>query len=475
MYNEEEFQNFYSDNVTQPQEEHKEAGFVEKKKKPHYRKMVKLAAGVVCAALIACGGYMAGCASAEKANMQVQGAVNSPSENQPNGVSIPGAGVMMPANLVSSSNNSQVYTAAEIAAKYKSAVVAITSKSTKEVYSMFSGTHQKESEGAGSGIIVAKTDTELIIATNNHVVEGTNSLTVCFNDSEEQIYEAYIKGTDASNDLAVVAVKLSDIPKEVQNLITIAVLGNSDECVIGEQVVAIGNALGYGQSLTGGYVSALNRVVTVDGVTYTLIQTDAAINPGNSGGALFNMRGEVIGINSVKFASSQIEGMGYAIPISKAIPILNELAAREKREAVPEEEQGYMGVSLINVTSTTNYYNMPLGIFVNSVEEGSAAEKAGMQNGDIITKFDKMAVSSSSQLKNYLQYYKEGETVEITVERLVNGSYAEKVLNITLGKKPASSVGQDTTNSQGIDEQDEKNDRFDFYDFWNGFGYFPNH
>ncbi len=302
------------------------------------------------------------------------------------------------------------------------------------------------------------------------MVEGAKELTVCFNDSAEQIYSAYIKGTDPSNDLAVVGIKLSDIPEKVLDTLTVAVLGDSNACVMGEQVVAIGNALGYGQSLTSGYISALDRVVTVDNVTYTLIQIDAAINPGNSGGALFNMHGEVIGINSVKFASSKVEGMGFAIPISKALPILNRLAEREPRELVAESEQGYLGITGNDVTSSVaGSYNMPVGAHVRSVTEGSAAEKAGLLAGDIITGFDGMAVSGMQQLKGYLQYYRSGETVEITVKRLESGSYTEKKLSLTLGERP-----EDLQDGTQQEVQQEPEDEWNFGDdFFDGLFRFP--
>ena len=210
---------------------------------------------------------------------------------------------------------------------------------------------------------------------------------------------------------------------------------------------------GYGQSLTSGYISALDRVVTVDNVTYTLIQTDAAINPGNSGGALFNMYGEVIGINSVKFASSNVEGMGFAIPISKAMSILNNLAEREPRELVDEEDQGFLGITGSDVTaSSANSYNMPVGVHVRSVEEGSGSEKAGMLAGDIITAFDGLPVSGMTQLKSNLQYYRKGETVKITVKRLTNGNYEEVILDVTLGERPEE---EETDNNLDNNQQQE--------------------
>lgn len=445
------------------------------KKKKHGKRFAKLTAGILCAALLVGGGFTAGStfgAKNQTAN-DVQGTSGNLLDQAPVEGEKGGAPAEPMTNVITANGTSgrTVYTPAQIAQKYLSSIVAITAKSKQEVYSMFGQKQEYESEGAGSGIIVAKTDTEYIIATNNHVVENASDLTVCFNDSEEQIYSAYIKGTDPSNDLAVIGVKLKDVPEKVQKLLTVAVLGNSDDCVMGEQVVAIGNALGYGQSLTSGYISALDRVVTVDNVTYTLIQTDAAINPGNSGGALFNMYGEVIGINSVKFASDKVEGMGFAIPISKALPILNELALRTPRELVEKDERGYLGVVGRDVDASMSGYNMPMGFYITEVEEGLAADKAGVKAGDIVTAFDKMTISGISQLKNYLQYYAKGEKVELTVKRLREGKYEDVTLYITLGEQP-----------EGLSEEAEEEDNssrgndngygfgFDWDDFFGGFG-----
>ncbi|MBQ9118837.1 MAG: trypsin-like peptidase domain-containing protein [Lachnospiraceae bacterium] len=429
------------------------------KKSGTRKKVTKAVAGVMCAALLACGGYAVGATfggfgSRSEAKEQLIPETGKSDTDIPNAT----AASTIALNNANDAANKKSYTVAEIAANCMSSVVAITAKSTEEVYTMFGQAQQYESEGAGSGIIIAKTEEELIIATNNHVVEGATDLTVCFNDSEEQIYESYIKGLDPSSDLAVVAVALEDIPAEVLKTLTVARLGDSDKCVIGEQVVAIGNALGYGQSLTSGYVSALNREVTVDEVTYQLIQTDAAINPGNSGGALFNMYGEVIGINSVKLAANEVEGIGYAIPISDAVPILTMLAEREAREAVAEEEQGYLGISGSDVGSTmASGYNMPVGVYVSEVTEDSAAEKAGVVKGDIITAFDKMNVSTMTQLKGYLQYYKAGETVELTVKRLEDGEYKEYTLEITLQEKPESMKASAEQEENNSNERNENN------------------
>ena len=338
-------------------------------------------------------------------------------------------------------------------------VVAITTVSVQEIPSFFGyGSRQYKSAASGSGIIVGDNDDELLIATNNHVVEGATTLSVCFIGDDvanaetetvnagdsgdlnlEDAVSAKIKGTDADNDLAVVAVRKSDIPEDTLNQIKIAQIGSSDDLVVGQQVVAIGNALGYGQSVTSGWVSALNRTIsTEDGTNSTgLIQTDAAINPGNSGGALLNMKGELIGINSAKYADSSVEGMGYAIPISKAKPILEDLMSRETREKVDDSEKGYLGVVLSNLTTEAiQMYNMPAGAFVRGVEQDSPAQQGGICKGDIIVKFDGQKVSDGDALLDKLQYYQAGETVEAVVARADGGEYTESTLEITLGERP---------------------------------------
>ena len=329
---------------------------------------------------------------------------------------------------------------ADIAENAMPTIVAITNKSVQEVQSFYRGrTFQYESESCGSGIIVGENDTELLICTNNHVVEGARELTVSFID--ESSYQAQIKGTDPSNDLAVVAVNLEDIDQDTLSQIKIAKLGDSDEMRVGEQVVAIGNALGYGQSVTTGIVSAKERTIDVQEgrsiYSYEdLIQTDAAINPGNSGGALLNMNGELIGINSAKASSSGVEGMGYAIPVSKAQPILEKLMNRETRNMVDEDEAAYMGISGEGVSSeAVQLYNVPAGIYLTQVAEDSPAAKAGLQVGDIITAFDDVQVTTMDELKDRLQYYKGGETVEMKVQSAANGAYTEKTVSITLGLK----------------------------------------
>lgn len=356
-------------------------------------------------------------------------------------------------------SDSENGTVAAVAQASMPSVVAITTVSVQEIPSFFGySSHQYKSASTGSGIIVGDNDDELLIATNNHVVDGATTLSVCFIGDDvanaetetvnagdngdlnvEDAVSAKIKGTDADNDLAVVAVKKSDIPEDTLNQIKIAQIGSSDDLAVGQQVVAIGNALGYGQSVTSGWISALNRTIsTDDGMNSTgLIQTDAAINPGNSGGALLNMKGELIGINSAKYADSAVEGMGYAIPISKAKPILEELMNRETREKVDNSKKGYLGVSLANLTTEAiEMYNMPTGAFVRSVEDDSPAQEAGICKGDIIVKFDGQKVSDGDDLLDKLQYYKSGEKIEAVIARATNGEYEENTVELTLGTRP---------------------------------------
>lgn len=310
-------------------------------------------------------------------------------------------------------------------------LVAITNKSVQEMQSMFGQTQAYESESSGSGIIIGKTDTELLMVTNNHVVSGAQDLSVGFVD--ESVAEAAVKGTDADHDIAVIAVKLSDLSEDTLSAIKVIEIGSSSNLEVGEQVVAIGNALGYGQSVTTGIVSALNREVTIDNTANTLIQTDAAINPGNSGGALLNMKGEVIGINEAKLSSNYVEGMGYAIPISDVEGIIGDLQNLQTRSEVDSEKMGYLGVTCQDVTSDiAQQYDMPEGVYLKSVVAGCAADKAGLKKGDILTRFDGMGVTTYDTLRDRLQYYEAGETVEVTVQSPENGSYVEKTVSLTL-------------------------------------------
>ena len=356
-------------------------------------------------------------------------------------------------------------TVAGVAQAAMPSVVAITSVSIQEIPSFFGygfgrfGYEEYSSTGSGSGIIVGENDNELLIATNNHVVEGTTTLSVCFIGNDvvnaeaetanlasgdgdiniEDAVSAKIKGTDPDNDLAVVSVKKADIPSDTMEQIKIAQIGNSNDLMVGEQVVAIGNALGYGQSVTSGWVSALNRAVDMDnGTTAELIQTDAAINPGNSGGALLNLNGELIGINSAKYADNAVEGMGYAIPISKAQPILEELMNRKTRDKVEESKAAYLGITPADLTATAiQMYNMPAGVFITEVARNGAAEQAGIRPGDIIVKLDGQKVSGTEDLADKLQYYTAGETVDVVISRADSGEYKEQTLKVTLDARPS--------------------------------------
>ena len=334
-------------------------------------------------------------------------------------------------------------TVADVAANCMPSLVTISTMSVEEMQSFFGGSQKYQVQGAGSGVIIGQNDSELLIATNNHVVSGATSLSVGFID--ETVVEANIKGTDADNDLAVVAVQTSDIPEDTQKQLKVATIGSSDDLALGDQIVAIGNALGYGQSVTAGYVSAKNRTLELSDGTNTftstdLIQIDAAINSGNSGGALFNMKGELVGINEAKSSSTSsgatVDNMGYAIPIDKAEPILEQLMTEETKIAYSEDEQGYLGITATNVTSEySQMYDMPEGVGITSVVKGGPAEQGGLQKGDIIIKVAGTTVSNFDDLQNELRYHKSGESIEITYERADNGKYKENTANVTLGTK----------------------------------------
>lgn len=333
---------------------------------------------------------------------------------------------------------STVTDVSSIAEKAMPSLVAINDTMTVEQNNFFGMPQTYQAQSSGSGIIVGQNDTELLIATNNHVVSGATDMKVTFTDSTQ--IAAAVKGTDSATDLAIIAVKLSDIPSDTMSKIKVATLGDSDNVKVGQQVIAIGNALGYGQSLTVGYISALDREITDEnGIQHTYIQTDAAINPGNSGGALLDLNGNVIGINVAKNASTEVEGMGFAIPISKAQEILNNLMTKKTREAVDESAQGYLGIQGTNIdANASKEYGMPVGIYVYKIVEGGAAANSDLKEKDIITKFDGQSVTNMEELKQMLTYYEGGSTVSLTVQSLVNGSYVEHEVQITLGTKPAS-------------------------------------
>ncbi len=339
----------------------------------------------------------------------------------------------------------------DIAESVMPSIVSITNKSVQEIknyFSMFGYGGQSrlmETESAGSGFIIGKNGEELLIVTNCHVVENADMLTVCFVDN--QAYEASIKGTDSANDLAVIAIPLSSISLDTMAQIKVASIGDSEALKVGEQVVAIGNALGYGQSVTTGIVSAKNRSIAGGGddplaqgeEAPTYIQTDAAINPGNSGGALVNMNGEVVGINSAKMSSTEVEGMGYAIPVSRVSHIIESLMNETTRAKVEESQRSNMGISGITVDSAMGQtYGIPTGVYIVDVTEGGAAEAAGMVKGDVITEFDGKAITNIQGLRELLQYYAAGETVEVTLKVLEEGRYSHKTVSLTLERALAS-------------------------------------
>lgn len=322
---------------------------------------------------------------------------------------------------------------ASIAEEVMPSVVSITNLSVQQVQSFFGGIQEQESKSVGSGIIISQNDSELLIITNNHVVEGNETLTVSFVDEES--VEAQVKGTDAAKDLAVIAVQTKEIKDTTMDQIKVAALGNSDKLQVGESVIAIGNALGYGQSVTSGIVSATGR--ELDGIDEKLIQTDAAINPGNSGGALLNANGEVVGINAAKVATDTVEGMGYAIPISSVSDIIENLMNQETKTKVSEAEQGQLGIQSVDVTAdSSEMYNMPTGVYVSEVIAGGGAKKAGITKGSVITGINGTSIDGMQALKEQLQYYRAGETVKITVATPEkNGEYAKRDVEVTLGKK----------------------------------------
>lgn len=322
---------------------------------------------------------------------------------------------------------------ASIAEEVMPSVVSITNLSVQQVQSFFGGIQEQESKSVGSGIIISQNDSELLIITNNHVVEGNETLTVSFVDEES--VEAQVKGTDAAKDLAVIAVQTKEIKDTTMEQIKVAALGNSDQLQVGESVIAIGNALGYGQSVTSGIVSATGR--ELDGIDEKLIQTDAAINPGNSGGALLNANGEVVGINTAKVATDTVEGMGYAIPISSVSDIIENLMNQETKTKVSEAEQGQLEIQGVDVTAdSSEMYNMPTGVYVSEVIVGGGAKKAGITKGSVITGINGTSIDGMQALKEQLQYYRAGETVKITVATPEkNGEYAKRDVEVTLGKK----------------------------------------
>ena len=442
------------------------------KKNPKNSKKLAKKIGAITLSAVLFGSVAAGSFQAVNYFSPVSKTTNSSSQTSKSNSS---STSLLKTTTTSDSSNKGSLDVSDITTSAMPSIVAITNKSVQEVQDYFSqfgfggqGQPQtQETESQGSGIIIGKNDSELLMVTNNHVVEGADTLSVCFIDN--QVYEANVKGTDAENDLAVIAVPLDSISDDTMSQIAVASIGDSDSLKVGEQVVAIGNALGYGQSVTTGIVSAVNRTLSSDSSdtqdsnsssddssSATYIQTDAAINPGNSGGALLNMNGEVIGINSAKLASTEVEGMGYAIPISRVSDIIDNLMNQTTRTKVDSDKQGTIGIKGINVTSDVQEkYNLPEGIYVSEVTSGSAAEKAGITSGSVITKFDGKSVTDIESLQDLLQYYKAGETVELTLQVPDSDSYKEKTVSITLGSKSATSSD---SNSQP-ERNENSNDR----------------
>ena len=334
-----------------------------------------------------------------------------------------------------------------VAANVLPSIVAIDVTVQENTQDVFGRNYSQESSGSGSGIIVAQDDSNLYIATNNHVVQNATSVSVKFND--DSTYTASVKGTDTDSDLAVVEIPMKDLSSDTKNNIKVATLGDSTKVKIGEQSIAIGNALGYGTSVTVGYISAVDREVASEDVNMKLLQTDAAINPGNSGGALVDDEGKVIGINSAKYSDTSVEGMGFAIPISTAVPIINDIIDAQQ---VSEDKQAYLGIKGTDVSSEiSQYYNMPEGIYVGKVTKDSPAGKAGIKTGDIIVKFNGNETTTMDGLKDRLGRCKAGDTVEVVVKRADNGDYKEVTMKVKLGKK------SDSTDDQSNDSQSNDN------------------
>ncbi len=361
-------------------------------------------------------------------------------------------------------------------------IVSITNVAVQEVETYYYGPQEYENTSTASGVIVAQNEDELLIATNNHVVADAKELTICFNveaeDEEDLIVPAKIKGTDARHELAVAAVQLSDIPEDVMDQLRIAKLGSSDDLKVGQAAIAIGNALGIGQSVTSGIISALNKNIDLDNYEGELIQTDAAVNFGNSGGALLNASGEVIGINLAKATADYAENMGYAIPIDTAIPILERLVNRQTRDKVEDENHGYMGITVVNVSEDAkDLYNMPAGAFVQDVTEGSAADKAGIKKGDVITKFDGIDITSHEALVDELAYYEVGETVTVEVQTANGGVYESREVEVTLQEGGSGSTDGDKQEEDKKEDEDTRRedaaDGMSGYDEEDGFSFFP--
>lgn len=353
-----------------------------------------------------------------------------------------------------SSSDSSSDGVSSVAANVLPSIVAIDVTVQEESQDVFGRSYSQEASGSGSGIIVAQDNGKLYIATNNHVVQNATSVSVKFND--DSVYKASVKGTDSDSDLAVVELSMKDLSSDTKNNIKVASLGDSTKVKIGQQAVAIGNALGYGTSVTVGYISAVDREVASEDVNMKLLQTDAAINPGNSGGALVDDEGKVIGINSAKYSDTSVEGMGFAIPISTAVPIINDIIDAQQ---VSENQQAYLGIRGTDVSEEiSQYYNMPYGIYIGKVTKDSPAGKAGIKTGDIIVKFNGNETTTMDGLQDRLGRCKAGDTVEVVVKRADNGEYKEVTLKVKLGKKSDSKEEEGTQdNSSNNSSQNGNN------------------
>lgn len=408
-----------------------------KKQHPFAKKLAK------AAAIAAVFGIVSGAA--------FQGVSTVSSKLNKNSSSLSSAAVITTSNEKVSS----IFDVSEIVKNVMPAMVAIDVVATQTVQNSFSFygfniPYQQQVSGSGTGIIISKTDSSLFIATNYHIIDGANTINVTFTDNTS--VKATVKGSEEEADLAVIEVKLSDLDKETLDVIKVAVLGDSDKVQLGEPAIAIGNALGNGQSVTVGHISTLAKEVQLTDKTMTLLQTDAAINPGNSGGALINSSGEVIGINSVKYASTDVEGIGYAIPITDATPIITALM---NGTAVPESQKPYLGISGTDVTEQyQERFGLPKGVYISSVFENSPAEKAGIKAYDIITSFDGKEIETMSELTDALAEKKAGDTVSVTVKRHSNNTYNETTVTVTLGSvsnAPKSNSSNNSSNSNGFD------------------------
>ena len=425
-----------------------------KKKKRPFLKVVKWMACAACFGIIA-GAAFLGTSYAASELFDIQLVQMQPSEGKNfDGKSFYGiGGVGTPTNItlgvastIEGAENPDESVVVQVVEQNLAATVAVNS--TFIVTGSYWGQqYQQEQQGSGSGFIVGKNDTELLIATNNHVINNATKIQVTFID--DTVLEAVVKGTDSMADLAIIAVPLKNISTETLGAIRVAILGDSDAVRLGEMAIAIGNALGYGQSVTVGYISAKDRTVTIEGNEMVLLQTDAAINGGNSGGPLFNTRGEVIGINSAKYADTDVEGMCFAIPISRAIPILNELMTRE---ILAEEDKGFLGVSSRSVTDTlASFYGWPLGAYIVEVLEGSPAAAANIYVGDIVTSINGVKITTADQLVASISSYRHGTTVDLTVQRMVNGQYEEITVQVTLAKRADVEGASATTEAPATD------------------------